>query len=239
MVFAYTLLVRSHKANVEATLLTAATWLLASLVYWILYGRIIPINSEISDENKIFRAYQQSMYKLTSLDACGGYSALAVCPNNMKLGRDEIVRASYKLRVLTPIIWAFSTFCLLVAIAEKVRKWYAGRKYETLAQWSGIEESKHGETEPAPVKTTPTALSGSFRSPWASTTIYWLMILCFLAGIGMQLSLLSVSTSLRMTNRKKWSFGQIVAITIWAPPLLGYLYDEINNLVPQSWRNGK
>ena len=179
------------------------------------------------------------MFKLTSLDACGGYSALAVCPNNMRLGRDEIVRASHKLRVLTPIIWAFSTLCLLMAIEEKVRKWCASRKYEAQAQSSSIEENKHGEHEPAPVQATPTGLSNASRPPWTSTTIYWLMILCFLAGIGMQLSLFSVSTSLHMTNRKKWSFGQIVALTIWAPPLLGYVYEEINLLVPSSWRNGK
>jgi hypothetical protein len=31
---------------------------------------------------------------------------------------------------------------------------------------------------------------------------------------------------LNMMNRMHWSFGQIVAVTIWAEPLLGYLYNE-------------
>jgi hypothetical protein len=57
--------------------------------------------------------------------------------------------------------------------------------------------------------------------------VYVLVTMCFLAGIGMQLSLLSIATSLDMMDRKDWSFGQVVAITIWIPPLLAYLYREV------------
>ncbi|KAJ4295620.1 hypothetical protein N0V90_007633 [Kalmusia sp. IMI 367209] len=127
VVFTYLLLFRCGKATFDATLLTAGCWLLASLVYWILYSSIIPINQDITSDVQRYRAYQQFMYKLSALEACGGYSALAVCPNNFNLGKKEIFDASHNLRILTPIIWSFATVCLLVTLAGKMTKWMRRR----------------------------------------------------------------------------------------------------------------
>jgi hypothetical protein len=55
---------------------------------------------------------------------------------------------------------------------------------------------------------------------------YVLVTLCFLAGAGMQMALLSIATSLDMMDRWDWGFGQVVAITIWVPPLIAYVYRE-------------
>ncbi|CAO2655593.1 Nn.00g043960.m01.CDS01 [Neocucurbitaria sp. VM-36] len=231
VVFSYVLLLRCRKASMDATLLTTLCWLLASLVYWILYSHVIPINSEIRDEKRIFRAYQQFMYKLSALDACGGYSALAVCPENFKLGKDKIMLASYRLRVLTPIIWTFSTVCILIALAEKVHRWFNRPSARTT--------NNNGSAELEQNQTTPPQPAHSPRSPFTNTIIYGLITMCFLAGVGMQLSLLSVSTSLKMTDRLEWGFGQIVAVTIWVPPLLGYLYDTIKVFIPAKFKTGE
>ncbi|KAJ4371386.1 hypothetical protein N0V83_004603 [Neocucurbitaria cava] len=232
VVFGYVLLLRCRKASMDATMLTTLCWLLASLVYWVLYTHIIPINSEIQDENKIFRAYQQFMFKLSAVDACGGYSALAVCPNNIKWGKDQIVRASHRLRVLTPIIWTFSTVCVLIALAEKVHRWLNRPSARRAANSTGDEQ----ETEQ--IEAPPQRTEHSARSPFANTVIYGVITMCFLAGVGMQLSLLSVATSLKMMDRNDWGFGQIVAITIWVPPLLGYMYDTIKVFVPPRFKTG-
>ncbi|KAF1845103.1 uncharacterized protein K460DRAFT_103095 [Cucurbitaria berberidis CBS 394.84] len=235
--FAYVLLLRCRKASMDTTLLTIACWLLASLVYWTLYAHVIPINSTIRDPKRIDRAYQQFMYKLSALDACGGYSALAVCPHNLKLGEDEIISASYKLRVLTPIIWTFSTICLLVALGEKLNRWLH-RPSTNKAKNSSVEEAAPTQTTTTTTTTTQKRKPAS-RSLFSNTVFYGCIILCFLAGIGMQLSLLSVSTSLKMTDANHWSFGQIVAVTIWAPPLLGYLYTELKMMVPARFKSGR
>jgi hypothetical protein len=57
---------------------------------------------------------------------------------------------------------------------------------------------------------------------------YVLVTFCFLAGAGMQMALLSIATSLKMMNRKDWGFGQVVAITIWVPPLVAYVSREVD-----------
>ncbi|KAF2823696.1 hypothetical protein CC86DRAFT_408724 [Ophiobolus disseminans] len=236
----------NHKSGLDIVLLTAVVWLLSSIVYWTLYSHIIPINTKDITAEEEFRAYRQFYYKLSSLDACGGYSALAVCPNNFKLGQGSITRESHKIRVLTPIIWTFSTLCLLAILAAKL----SGTRLSELRPFGNKTDAKYqavdrpdstelGTLERNGAKTSVRNAEAAQSTASSSdqhnsrhysvihNTIYVFATLCFLAGIGMQLSLLSIATSLDMMDRKDWSFGQVVAITIWIPPLLAYLYQEI------------
>jgi hypothetical protein len=57
---------------------------------------------------------------------------------------------------------------------------------------------------------------------------YVLVTLCFLAGAGMQMALLSIEISLKMMDRKDWGLGQVVAITIWVLPLAAYVSREVD-----------
>jgi hypothetical protein len=57
---------------------------------------------------------------------------------------------------------------------------------------------------------------------------YVLVTLCFLAGAGMQMALLSIAMPLKMMDRKDWGFGQVVTITIWVPPLAAYVSREVD-----------
>ena len=57
---------------------------------------------------------------------------------------------------------------------------------------------------------------------------FWFTTIIFLAAIGMQLNVLSISTELNMINPGGWTFGQIVAVTVWIPPLLEYIYREMS-----------
>jgi len=142
------------------------------------------------------------MYKLSAFDACGGYSALAVCPKNFELGRTEILKASDKLSFLTPLIWSFSTICLLIILAFKLRRWLHQRDYEKAQQWnsSKLKDGKNSTSEahrPIEDAHAPWLL----RSKKTTNLTYVLVTIAFLAGIGMQLSLLSIGISLRMMNR--------------------------------------
>lgn len=222
IIFAYTMLFHYGRSTLDVTLLTLVCWVLSSIVYWILYSHIIPINSQIRGDNRRYRAYQQFFYKLTALDACGGYSALAVCPDNFHLGREDILRKSTNLRVLTPIIWSFSTMCLLAVLFSKYMKARRDRA-NTHPPLPNSEQSAITSNE----RSRPSVSGSNLQS----SLIYWLTILCFLAGIGMQLSLLSIGTSLNMMDRTNWSFGQIVAVTIWVQPLLHYFYEEFKDFL--------
>ncbi|KAF2110545.1 hypothetical protein BDV96DRAFT_195126 [Lophiotrema nucula] len=241
VVFAFVLLFYHNRSTMDITILTVCTWALASLVYWILYSHVVPINQDFTGDGERYRAYQQFMYKLTALDACGGYSALAVCPRNFELGKRDISGASHNLRAMTPIIWSFSSICLVAILLGKVIKWRRGRPRKSSSGQSKYRQVKSGSDAEAETdaeadvhtssETIQTPNPPLFRTHRAASIAYWITTICFLAGIGMQLSLLSIGTSLNMMDRSNWSFGQIVAVTIWAEPLLGYLYDEVKELL--------
>jgi hypothetical protein len=230
VVFTYIMLIRCGKATPDVTLLSLACWLLSTIVYWILYSSIIPINTQIKE----YRAYQQFMYKLSAIDACGGYSALAVCPNNnFELGRHDIARASHRLRVLTPIIWAFSTLCLLAILFVRLRARLHRRKDTKQSQ----RKTKRSEESMLKGDQQPESESALFSTNRMNIA-YYLTILCLLAGIGMQLSLLSIGTSLKMMNQNNWGFGQLVAVTLWAPAVFSYIYEESEQLFATKTKGG-
>jgi uncharacterized membrane protein YozB (DUF420 family) len=247
VVFTLVLLYRcDNKLSSNVVFLTTTCWILSSLVFWTLYSHIIPINGEIKSVDKKYRAYQQFYYRLSSLDACGGYSALAVCPGNFELGTGAIITESHKIRVLTPIIWTFSTVSLLGVLGamlfrvklSKLLRRKESQRYHSPQQSSmtrsngsvGDELNPNSADEAHPQHTSRPNNDQQHNYQSYSTVhkiVYALVTLCFLAGIGMQLSLLSIATSLHMMDRKHWTFGQVVAVTIWVPPLFDYMYNEL------------
>jgi hypothetical protein len=111
---------RNERLSYEVILLTIVCWILSSLVYWVLYWHVIPINGDLMTTDTDYNIYRQFYYKLSALDACGGYSALAACPDRLRLGRGKIIKSSFRIRALTPVIWTFSTACLLAILVARI-----------------------------------------------------------------------------------------------------------------------
>ncbi|KAF1811224.1 hypothetical protein P152DRAFT_66125 [Eremomyces bilateralis CBS 781.70] len=213
VVFAYLLLVYYWKSSTGITLLTIAVYILSSAVYWSLYAQIISL-ADISRQD----IYQQFMFKLSAIPACGGYSALAVCPHISLLGFKEVKLASDKLIVLTPFIWTFSTAVLVTLLGFQLYQWNAERK-STEATSKQVDDAE------------PMVDARGFERPRVIRMAFWATTLGMIVGMAAQLSLLGIGTSLNMMNLSDWSFGQIVAVTIWVPPLLDYFYGELKGVV--------
>jgi hypothetical protein len=180
---------------------------LSTLVYWSLWCHFIPIADSL-DSITGFDVYQNYRFKLSALPACGEYSGLSVCPNNIKTSEElfNVSNASLRIKYLTPLIWTYSILILLALLAYQHYQW----------------GSKRGPNTDSPV--------------WHWT--FWVTTIVFLAGTGIQLNVLSISTELNMINPRGWSFGQIVAVMVWIPPLLEYIYREISEslrLWPGCW----
>lgn len=86
VIFAYTLLVYFWKSSIGITILTVVVYIMANVTYWTLYMRLIPITSNVDNQ----LVYQQFMYKMSAIPACGGYSALSVCPNTLRTGFEAV-----------------------------------------------------------------------------------------------------------------------------------------------------
>ncbi|QDS73351.1 hypothetical protein FKW77_006818 [Venturia effusa] len=224
IVFAYLLLVYNHKDHIGTTLYTLLTYVLASVVYWSLYAHVTS-----SSEDRPRLAYQQFMFKLSAIPACGEYSALAVCPHYPNTGLEEVYRASRRIRVLTPIIWTFSTIVLFVVLAYQTLRASPWRKEP---EYTYQHPSQTNEGKPNPPEHEHNQAHEEQASPdkkpmgrtWRLSFI--IMTAAMVACLGMQLSLLAIGKSLNMMNPHDWSFGQIIAITIWAPPIVEYVYKE-------------
>lgn len=210
--------------DVGVVLVTFTCWILSSIVYWTLYAHLIPtIGSEEEDP------YQQFFYKLSAIRACGSYSALALCQTDFFKGNERINSASRKLRRLTPIIWTVSTVCLLTVLFCRFYPTIR-RRMQIHLKFSEQPNEESGNPNVRRVF--------NEHSHRLSTAFFYLAILFLVAGIGMQLSLLTIGSSLNMMNYRDWSFGQIVAVTIWAPPLMGYAFTVITTIkIRKFWGN--
>jgi hypothetical protein len=142
--------------------------------------------------------YQNYRFKLSALPACGGYSGLSVCPASTKASGELFNVSDASLRIKY-LTPLIWTYSTLILLALIAYQFY---------QW----HSKRRLNTDSPVW------------HWA----FWVTTIVFLAATGMQLNVLSISTELNMINPRGWSFGQIVAVMVWVPPLLEYIYREIS-----------
>ncbi|KAK4153027.1 hypothetical protein C8A00DRAFT_44031 [Chaetomidium leptoderma] len=207
LIFSYFLLVYFRASSAAITLLTAVVYLLSSVVYWILYNHLpLPPGMTRGDMYKRYRL------NISSISACGQYSGLAVCSDEFSQG----IAARTSLRVLTPLIWTWST---LVFLGLLVHQAYHARTIIRIHRSKGSSDSIH-----------PNA-AGRLPLPWQRAA-FWFTTLVFLAGVGMQISVLSTAIRLDMVDANGWSFGQVIAVTVWIPPLLEYVCGEIYAAMP-------
>ncbi|KAK4207526.1 hypothetical protein QBC37DRAFT_298552 [Rhypophila decipiens] len=224
VVFAYLLLVyftpkakggdtRRPAVSVPITILTGTVYILSSIIFWTLYSEL-PLQTKsgtgIGDADDMYRLYR---LQLSSLPACGGYSGLAACPFESKQRATAVEQgldARKKLRVLTPIIWGWSTFVFLGLVGMQVYHAIMSGRGSARRALQGVVTHVDGQSKQAG---------------------FWLTTLGFLAGVGMQLAVLWTAKLLGMVNDRDWGFGQIVAVTIWIPPLLEYFFEEIGKLL--------
>jgi hypothetical protein len=117
----------------------------------------------------------------------------------------EGIAARTSLRVLTPMIWTWSSFVFLILLV-----------YPAYTRIRSHRSNVSGTQPPG---------EGSLL-PWQRAA-FWFTTLVFLAGVGMQISVLSTAIKLDMVDANGWSFGQVIAVTVWIPPLLEYVCGEI------------
>ena len=54
-----------------------------------------------------------------------------------------------------------------------------------------------------------------------------MMILIMLACLGMQFSTLAIGKALNMMDPTYWGFGQVIAVNVWAPPVLEWFWEGL------------
>jgi len=209
IVFAYLLLIHYKRLSPGSIFATLLVYIVSSIVYWILYSQISSL-SPVSDQ----AVYQQFMFKLSAIEDCGGYSALAACPRLTNIGLAQVTLAATRIRILTPLIWSLSTIVLLALLSYQAyfRRLHPAPNDRRISSATPI----NGEQ----------AVSMETSRTWKLAFV--VMTAVMIACLGMQFSLLTISYSLNMMDSWDWPFGQVIAVTVWTPPVLEYFYGEIS-----------
>lgn len=203
VVFAYIMLVYNRACSSAITFLTVAVYILSTVAFWILY---INLRSLVTTNDLTYNVFAQYMYGISSIDTCGGLSALAACPDNLLLGREKAIGAIKLLRFIPPLVWSISTAILLGVLTAEA--WTQVGKYRL-----------HAET-----LSDQTTSNAAYITSKTIHVAFWLTTFASIGCVALQMSLLSITLSLDMFDAKDWGFGQVVAVTIWVPPVFDYLY---------------
>lgn len=211
VVFGHLLVLRYGRSSVYITVLTGVSWVLSSIVVWSLYMHLIPIKND-----SILDVYENVFYQLSSNSDCGGFSALAACPENLQEGFAEVKSSFHHIHGLTPLLWAWGTLIFFVLVAYQIFRSFLRKGNKRAGYMKKIRDQNLN------------AINTSFlRAAFSTEGIFWILTITFVAAMGIQLALLYVEASIKMISNG-WSFGQIVAITIWVPPLVEYLYLQMS-----------
>jgi hypothetical protein len=222
LALAYLFLVYYGKATKRITLMTLTTYTISTVAYWLLLSEAL----DSLEADMSYDIFLQLMFELSSIPECGGYSAMAACPQNLLEGREAVQMGSVRLRYFTPVIWAISMLLFASSLAYKLWKHIRARRDDHV----DANEQLYGDEN---------WIHRVRRSFVARGWLFWFGGLLGLAAAGLQISLLNLALVIDVLDRSDWTFGQIVAVGIWAQPLLEYLSNLLSKLTVNLYGQGK
>lgn len=217
VVFTFQLLVRYGRTSAYLSLLTGASFILSSIVFLGLYSHL-PKDMRVDAE---WSQIMQFFMRLSAMPSCGSYSAHAVC-ESMWLGSNAFRTAHRALVFLTPLIWTWSSICFFVLIGHQLRTVIS--ENVKISQYFNSTKKLYARLLRLLGPVTSTKISSALTFDAA----FWLATSLFVACLGLQFYLFWTNLALEMINPHSWGFGQIVAITIWLPPIIEYLYLQLS-----------
>lgn len=210
--FAYVMLVYERLHSSAITLLTVAVYILATVASGILYIRLrLLVPSELD-----YWTLVQYMYQLSAIESCGGSSALTACPGLISYKREELTDAIKRLVVMSPLVWCVSTAALLGVLATET--WaLVERRQSLITRWMRQDM--------------PSSIYikfGKVRLSSLGSAVFWLTTLALVGCVAFHMSLLTIALSAQTFDVGDWGFGQVLAVTVWVPPVLEYLYSLLS-----------
>ncbi|KAL4892513.1 hypothetical protein BDV59DRAFT_202636 [Aspergillus ambiguus] len=197
--------------------LVCLCWLLATIVFFKLQSNLANLRSTAEIEAAGLR-------RLYELPSCGGSTALVLCKETIGSSPLRYLSIYYNysgvLNVHSmPIIWAWSTACLIsTLVAQLIRRFRT--KSNPVKKRTGI-------------KMIPGMLLRAV-SHWITMLVVTVIFgLC----LGYQGQMVREYTSMDVIDWDGWTFGQIVAVTVWIPPILEHLHRRINRFYERSHLN--
>jgi hypothetical protein len=202
-------------------LLTWTSYILNSINFWAVRSYLSTINSDIVTMKR------PAFESLGGIESCGGTTGLALCLQFQNESPPTFLIRKYGKAALlgvklAPAVLAWSTVCLLVLTYIRVRTSEVGKKI------TATFKAKNS-----------TSVLGLFQKRFhamlRSSALYYTALAIFFVGLAYQGTLFVQFLNLGLVNLQTWTFGQIVAITVWVPPVVDYLHSQLGPQIEQMY----
>lgn len=203
------LLLHSHGIKSwPSTALCLASWLLNTVVFYMLFGNLSDSLNTIERVDQILRSMFQTEY-------CDNSSAMVLCQEWTGSNPMAYLNDFYNQNMITnihnvPVLWAHATLILLVLMVLQTLE----RRQRSSS--GCIPSEKVTPTKQRTIlRRIPLPLPHGWKFLLLLTAI---MTFCF--ALSCQYVLVSTYQAMDVIDTDEWSFGQVVAVLIWVPTLL-------------------
>lgn len=219
-------LLYSHGVKSRSSMaLCILSWLLNTIGFFMLVSNL----SRSLDDHSIV---DQAIRSLSETNLCGGSSAMVLCQEWM--GANPLQRLSEFFNKGTipnisnvSLIWAFTAVVILTLISDQATKAWKGRD-------TGIKKARQA------LRRAPIQRRGIFHrlvegltSPWARFSILLLTVMLFSLTLYYEFVMVRTYQEMDVIDMDGWTFGQVVAVLFWAPPL----FDAMQSLFGKHFAN--
>ena len=202
--------------------LTDASYLLNTIIFW----AVIDYLRSLKPGNMSLKA--SAYQSLGDIDSCGGLTAIAICLQFQSYSPPAFLIKRYGSVAwngirLAPWIWIWCTTVMLVLTFIQFRS-------------SSVIQRLRNRRRNKPRKTWLSSLIDWTKKIACSTPAYGVVSFIFFIGVTYQAIMFFSFIDLGLVDLTTWSFGQIVAIAVWVPPLVDYLHLQTSksDTVPNS-----
>jgi hypothetical protein len=212
-------------------LLTNVSYLLNSIVLFAAISYLAPI------KNKGIALKETAFQSLGGIDSCGGSTAIALCLATQRDSPPAFLLQQFPNLAfagirLAPFIWAICTICLGTINYRHLRQTELGQRLERLLL---DRDTKETITPRRPY-------FSQFLRVLHGVTLYYAASVTIVLSLIFQAIMFYTYLELGLVDLKTWSLGQIVAITVWIPPVIDYLHlqfgeRETKNALPYGSPN--
>jgi hypothetical protein len=204
------MLLHSHAIkSLFSTSMVVVSWLVNSVVFFILVRNL----SAVKGEADLLGVGLQSLFKTTS---CGGSSAMALC--HQLTGEeplaylDQFFNKSPVPNIKTvPVLWGYTTVILAILVLRQI-----------LGQFSKGSQPPQATQRPGQTNRVRrlNCLPAILQRPATKFTLLLLATTLFCFALGYEFRVVREYQKMDVIDKQGWSFGQVVAVLFWVPPVL-------------------
>ena len=194
-------------------LLTDVSYLLNTIVLFAVVNYLIPIKKEgVALQAPAFQS-------LGGIDSCGGSTALALCLATQRDSPPAFLLQQFPNLAfagirLAPFVWVICTICLATINYQHFQQTRLGQRFEDSFPRHDVRKRS------APRRREFSQVLLVLRG----TTSYYAASVIILLSLIFQAVMFYTYLKLGLVDLRTWSLGQIVAITVWIPPVIDYLH---------------